>query len=69
MPKPIGQVLLPKQRCSWECGKAALQFRAPPALLWSWEGGSIPQMAGLKSWQGHNPVEGEKAWEEKERFW
>lgn len=61
MPKPFGQVPLPKQRCPWERGKAALHFGAPPALLWSWEDGSILQTAGLKSWQGQNPLEGEKA--------
>lgn len=61
MPKPLGLVPLPKERCSWEGGKAAPHFGVPPALLWSREGGSIPQTAGLKSWQGQNPLEGEKA--------
>lgn len=61
MPKPLGRVPLPKERCSWERGKAAPRFGVPPALLWSREGGSVPQTAGLKSWRGPNPLEGEKA--------
>lgn len=47
--------------------EGCLLFWGPPALLRGWEDGSILQTAGLKSWQGQNPLQGEKAGRDGEK--